>query len=115
MGGAVPVALPWGARVSPERTAEREAWKAVVLAPLITWMALLALLATTVAYALWPHGVLKPVVALSISAAKATLIAIVFMRLNKATPLIRLAAGAGLVWLSIMFALLFVDYMTRAA
>ncbi len=94
---------------------EREALKAVVLAPLIVWVALLILLAMTVGYALWPTGGLKPVVALSISAAKAILIGVVFMGLNKATPLIRLAAGAGLVWLGIMFAILFVDYLTRSA
>ena len=96
--------------------AERDSLKAVVLTPLLVWATLLLLLATiTVSYALWPAGGLKPVVALSISAAKAILIGVFFMRLNKATPLVRLAAGAGLVWLSIMFTMLFVDYLTRAA
>ena len=96
-------------------SAERDALKAVVLTPVVVWAVLLLLLAMTVSYALWPAAGLKPVVALGISAAKAILIGVFFMRLNKATPLIRLAAGAGLVWLSIMFAMLFVDYLTRAA
>jgi hypothetical protein len=35
------------------------------------------------------------------------------MRLNKAPPLIRLAAGAGGLWLLILFYFLFGDYLTR--
>lgn len=89
--------------------------KALLVTPLLTWAALMALLCATIGYALLPHAPFKPVVALSISAMKATLIALFFMRLIKEAPLVRLAALAGLFWLSFLFLFAFADYLTRAS
>lgn len=94
---------------------EKASLRAIATTPLVVWIALLAALAVTVAYALLPHAPLKPVVALSISALKATIIALFFMRLNKETSLVRLTALAGVFWLSFLFLFAFADYLTRAA
>lgn len=92
----------------------RTSMRQLLMTPLLTWAALMALLLATVSYALVPHAPLKPWVALSISAAKASLIALFFMRLVKATPLVRLAGLAGVFWLSFLFLFAFADYLTRA-
>ena len=91
------------------RDQERE----VVWAPLGIWAALMALLAATVAYACWPALPLKTETALAIGAVKALLIAVFFMQLRHAAALVRLAAGAGAVWLSFLWLFTFADYLTR--
>lgn len=93
---------------------ERRSTRELLTMPLMVWLALLVALGVTVSYALWPHGVLKPAAALAISAFKAGLIALFFMRLNKETSLVRLAAVAGVFWLSFLFLFAFADYLTRA-
>jgi cytochrome c oxidase subunit 4 len=75
--------------------------------------ALLALLALTTGGAFLPIGAWHLPLALFISCAKAALIALVFMRLPKETPLAWLAFAAGLFWLGIAAALSFCDYFTR--
>ena len=81
--------------------------------PLLAWAALLLALLTSAVYAFWPAGPLKLPVGLTISLVKAVLIGLVFMRLNKASPLLRLAALAGSFWLLLLFCLAFADYLTR--
>ena len=93
---------------------EKPTARSLLTMPVLVWLALLAALGATVAYALTPHLPLKPAFALSISAFKATLIALFFMRLNKETSLVRLAAMAGVFWLSFLFLFTFADYLTRA-
>ncbi len=93
---------------------DRPSARVLALTPLLSWAALMVLLAATVTYALTPHAPFKAAVALGISTAKATLIALFFMRLIKAPPLVRLAALAGLFWLSFLFLFVFADYLTRA-
>jgi cytochrome c oxidase subunit IV len=75
--------------------------------------ALLALLVLTVLVARIDLGPLNAVVALSVAIAKAILVAIFFMHLNLSSPMVRVFAGAGLVWLSIMMGLTLGDYLTR--
>lgn len=80
---------------------------------LVTWLALLALVAATLTLAYVPMGPFNVVVALAISAAKAVLVVVVFMKLLRAAMLTRVAAVAGLFWLGILFALSGTDYLTR--
>lgn len=79
----------------------------------LTWIALLALLATTAACALLPLGWLNTAISLAIALAKALLVAIVFMRLKRASALLRLAAVTGAVTLALLFGLSLTDYATR--
>jgi cytochrome c oxidase subunit 4 len=83
--------------------------------PLVfTWIALMALLATTAACALLRLGWLNTAISLAVALAKALLVAFVFMRLKRAPALLRLAAVAGAVMLVLLFGLALTDYTTRA-
>jgi cytochrome c oxidase subunit IV len=79
----------------------------------LTWLALMALLATTAACALLRLGWLNTAISLAVALAKALLVAFVFMRLKRAPALLRLAAGAGAVTLVLLFGLALTDYTTR--
>ncbi len=79
----------------------------------INGLALLGFLALTIFAAYVNLGPFNTVVALFISVAKGTLIALFFMHLRYRKPLLWLLAGAGLFWLGIMFALALSDYLTR--
>ena len=81
----------------------------------LTWLALMALLATTAACALLRLGWLNTAVSLAVALAKALLVAFVFMRLRRASALLRLAAVAGAVTLVLLFGLALTDYATRTA
>ena len=82
--------------------------------PLVfTWIALMALLATTAACALLRLGWLNTAISLAIACAKASLVAIVFMRLKRAPALLRLAAVAGAVTFALLIGLSMTDYATR--
>ena len=52
--------------------------------------------------------------AYGISVAKTILIALVFMEVRYNKGVVRVFAGAGLVWLFLLFLLTFTDYLTRA-
>ncbi|HET8612262.1 MAG TPA: cytochrome C oxidase subunit IV family protein [Sphingomonas sp.] len=91
----------------------RKEMRHIVLAPVITWVALLALLFTSLGYAYWHAGPEKLVVGLGIAAIKASLIGLIFMELRKSSGLVRMAAAAGLTWLSFLFLLSFADFLTR--
>ena len=85
----------------------------VILAPLKVWAGLLLLLGLTFGYAYLPHGLLKPEVSIAIAILKALLIALFFMQLRDAAWLVRLAALAGLIWVSFLYIIAFSDYLTR--
>jgi cytochrome c oxidase subunit 4 len=89
--------------------------ESVVLAPVLAWAGLLVALGATLGYAFLPGAPAKPVVALGIAAVKAGLIGVVFMRLDRAAPFVRLAAAAGFLWAAILFLLGFVDYLSRVS
>ncbi|ALK96590.1 hypothetical protein AB595_13420 [Massilia sp. WF1] len=80
----------------------------------LTWLALLALLALTAAMAWIPLGWINTAISMAVAVAKALLVAIVFMRLRASHPLLRLTALAGLVTLALLFALSGADYATRS-
>ncbi len=103
MKSATPVLS--GARVAGEESL----WAA----PLTVWAALMVLLALTVLAAAAPLGPFKTATSLAIAGVKVVLIAVVFMKLNRATNLVRLASLAGLIWASFLFILAGVDYVAR--
>ncbi|WP_063958276.1 cytochrome C oxidase subunit IV family protein [Bradyrhizobium manausense] len=77
------------------------------------WLALLALLALTVALAYLPLGAGNGVVALTIGTIKAGLVAAIFMELRHRGGLTLIFAGAGLFWLGILLWLGSMDFLTR--
>jgi cytochrome c oxidase subunit 4 len=80
----------------------------------IAWAVLLGLLAATFALAHVRLGNLNAAVGLAIGAMKALLVALVFMKLARASALLVVFAAAGLVALAILFGLSGTDYATRA-
>jgi cytochrome c oxidase subunit IV len=80
---------------------------------LFSWLALLALLASTVAIAYAPLGTANTVIAMLIAATKGALVAAIFMELRERNALTLTFAGAGFFWLGIMLWLALCDYMTR--
>lgn len=89
--------------------------KSVLLVPLATWAGLCLALAATAAYAFLPDAPVKPVVALAIAAFKVILIAAFFMRLDRASALVRITAAVGFLWLSFLIIFAFADFMMRSA
>ena len=77
------------------------------------FVALMVLLAATVALAEINLGRGNFIAATAIAATKATLIMLIFMNLRYSKPLTRLVACAGFFWLLIMFSLSFADYLSR--
>ena len=85
----------------------------IVLIPMLVWTGLMILLGATLGYAYLPNAPGKIVSGLIVAAAKAGLIAWIFMQLRKASAIVRLAALAGLAWLSLLFVFSFSDFLTR--
>lgn len=81
--------------------------------PVLTWLALMALLVATVYLAFMPLGHWNVVVSVAIGGIKAALIVLFFMELWRAEGLLRLAAAAGVFWLVVMFTLTFSDFLSR--
>jgi cytochrome c oxidase subunit 4 len=79
----------------------------------MSWLGLLALLAITVTAAYLPLGTANTVVAMGIAAAKAAIVATIFMELRERNSLAITFAGAGFFWLGIMLWLALADYVTR--
>jgi cytochrome c oxidase subunit 4 len=77
------------------------------------WVALMCLLALTLVLAYVPMGELTPVAGIAIAFVKAGLVVMLFMELVGSKPLIRLAAVAGLIFLSVLFALTLADVLSR--
>ena len=75
--------------------------------------ALLVLLALTVGAACVNLGPFNTIVAMSISAAKAALIVVMFMEIRGRGSLIWVALATGFFFLGIMFALAMSDFLTR--
>jgi cytochrome c oxidase subunit 4 len=101
--------------MSTEGTKARTtAWKLWQRNGLI-WFSLMCLLALTVILAYLPMGVFTPTAGIAIAFAKAGLVVMLFMELARSRPLIRLAAAAGLVFLTVLFALTLADVLSRLA
>jgi cytochrome c oxidase subunit 4 len=72
-----------------------------------------ALLVLTVAVSFVHLGHWNVPIALAIATIKATLIVLVFMHVRYGSPLVRLFAAGGFLWLAIMFAFLAADVLVR--
>jgi cytochrome c oxidase subunit 4 len=81
---------------------------------LLTWAALMALAAISLAFRFAHLGRLGMVVALGIAAVKAVLVGLVFMELAFERASIRIAFAAGLFMIVVMLALMIADVVTRA-
>lgn len=86
---------------------------AILRRALPVWAALVALALLTFTLAYVPMGRFNLPVSLAIAAAKALLIGLLYMNLRRPDPLLRLAGGASLLWMSFLFALTFADLLTR--
>jgi cytochrome c oxidase subunit 4 len=80
---------------------------------LFSFLALLGLLALTAICAGLPLGVVNFPLSLAIATAKALLVALFFMELNRSSMLVRFAACVGILWLAILLMLALADYFTR--
>lgn len=80
----------------------------------LVYAGLIALLILTAVGAYVPMGGTPHVLlAFGVSAAKTALIAFFFMEIHYHNGITRIFAGAGLVWLALLFLLTFSDYLTR--
>lgn len=77
------------------------------------YVALAVLLVVTVWIAEFDLGYLNTPIAMLVALVKASLIVGVFMHVRYTNPLVRIFAAGGFLWLIILFALTFQDYLTR--
>jgi cytochrome c oxidase subunit 4 len=107
------------ARYHPEGTAdvpeEHSATQHVSLATYFGVFAMLMLLLVlTVVAAFWVNlGGMNILVALSIAIVKALLVVLYFMHVKYASRLTKIFVAAAFLWLALLFALTFGDYLTR--
>jgi cytochrome c oxidase subunit 4 len=78
-----------------------------------TWLALLVLLALTAGSAFVPMGTLNLAANLAIALAKALIVVFSFMHVRRGTPMIRVFALAGLLWLALLAGLSATDFAVR--
>jgi cytochrome c oxidase subunit 4 len=77
------------------------------------WAALMLLLMLSLVLAYVPMGLFTPAAGVVIAFVKASLVILLFMELATSKPLIRLAALAGVFFLTAMFALTLADVLSR--
>jgi cytochrome c oxidase subunit 4 len=77
------------------------------------WAALMVLLALTVGSSFVPLGAWNSAINLLIAGLKALLVAGFFMHLRDSSPLVRLVAMVGVVWLAILVGLSLTDVIAR--
>ena len=80
---------------------------------LLVFVALLILLAATVAVAYVDLGFLNPILTITIAVIKALLILLFFMHLRYSSALTWIVAMAGFFWLGILLVLSMSDFLTR--
>lgn len=80
----------------------------------LAWLALLALMLTSLASAYLPLGPWNLVAGVAIAGVKSLIVLALFMELLHAPALLRIAAAIGFAMLALLFALSGVDYATRA-
>lgn len=79
----------------------------------LSWAALMALLALTWGLAQLPMGALNTVASLAIATAKVAIVALFFMQLRRASTIVLVAALVGLAWLALLYGLSAADFGTR--
>ena len=100
---------------TPDLPEEHSATEHVSLATYLwVFLALMVLLVVTVAVAFYVHaGNLNLLIALTIATIKAALVVLFFMHVKYASRLTKIFVSAAFLWLAILFALTFADYVTR--
>jgi cytochrome c oxidase subunit 4 len=100
---------------TPDVPEEHSATQHVSLATyLVIFALLMVLLVITVAAAFWVNlGGANILVALSIAIVKAVLVVLYFMHVKYASRLTKIFVSAAFLWLALLFALTFGDYLTR--
>ena len=83
------------------------------VAYLAVFGALMVLTGVTVGVAFVDLGVFNDLVAMAIAFLKASLVVWIFMNMRHGSPLSRLAAVGGILWLAILFGLTLTDYWSR--
>lgn len=78
------------------------------------FLSLIALTAITVVVARVDLGAFNTPIALAVAGVKATLVILFFMGVKYNTPLTKVVAASGFVWLIILFGMTMGDYLTRA-
>ncbi len=94
----------------PER--ETTVWQ-ISRGPIVVWLVLLIILAGSAWSAFFPLGSLNPTINLLLATLMLLVLAIFLMDLGQASPVVRLVAAAGLLWVVFLFALTFTDYLSR--
>jgi cytochrome c oxidase subunit 4 len=79
----------------------------------LSWLALLGLLALTVTAAYQPLGAFNTVVALAIALTKAAIVAVILMELRRNDGQTIVFATARFYWLAVLFWLALADFVTR--
>lgn len=74
---------------------------------------LLVLTLVTVLVARQDFGMMNTPIALAIAGLKASLVILIFMGVKYNTPLTKVVAASGFVWLIILFGITMGDYLTR--
>jgi cytochrome c oxidase subunit 4 len=80
---------------------------------LIAWIVELLLLGVNIGVAHVRLGVMNVVIEMSLAVATALILLAVFMKLRWDTPIVRVAAAAGFVWLALLFGGTMYDYLSR--
>ena len=81
----------------------------------LIYVSLIVLLVLTAIGAKLPLSAgVHDLLAFGISVAKTVLLVLVFMEVRYSRGVVRVFAGAGLVWLFLLFLLTFTDYLTRS-
>jgi cytochrome c oxidase subunit 4 len=80
---------------------------------LVAWVALLALLALTIAASFAPIGQVLPFVSYGIAIAKTAIVVWIFMEMRVRDGLQRIALATGFAWLAILLILVLADNLTR--
>jgi len=78
------------------------------------FLTLIVLTGVTVVIARMDLGALNTPMALAIAGFKATLVILFFMGVKYNTPLTKVVAASGFVWLIILFGITMGDYLTRS-
>ncbi len=80
---------------------------------ILTWIALLVLLAITCGSSFVSMGRWNVVVNFGVAVLKALLVVLIFMHVGTGRPVIRLVAAAGFLWLALLFGLSATDFGVR--
>lgn len=81
--------------------------------PALGLLALLILLAINILLAFLSVGWIRPLIAPLISAVMAVILLAWYMRLTRATIVLRLVAAVGFLWLALLIGLSLTDYLAR--